>query len=194
MSSSLERAVRELTLAVRVLSEAVQNLSQATPVARPGGCDSEALIEIVKEGYEQFYFAECRLARVFSGVESGPPTVPAILFEFAEEKLQLGEPQLSSRVKRAFDLGFWASVAIDCHTNFESDTSVPGEVVAHWVILRSPYNYPFRVNSFNDLVKFVDIRDTKIVFQSFATQTEVELFCCGAGKPVPELWRAGNPN
>ncbi len=194
MSNSLERAVRDLTLAVRALTIATQSLSSSTSTARPGECGSDYLIEVVAESYEQFYFADCRLARAFSGVETGPPTLPDLLRQFAEEKLQLVEPELSSRANRAFKLGFWASVALDCHTNFETEDSVPGDVISHWVILRSPFNFPFRVNSFNDLVKFVDIQDPRIVYQSFATITEVELFCCGAGKSVPELWRAGNPN
>ena len=196
MSSSLEAAVRDLTSAVRALSVATESLALLVGTPRPGACNSDYLIEIVQEGYEQFYFefVECRLARTFQSAESGPPTVPPVLFEFAEEKLQLGEPALSARVTRAFNLGFWASVAIDTHLNFECDEAAPGSVIAHWVILRSSYNYPFRVNSLNDLAKFVDVRDSKIVYQSFETKTEVELFCLGAGKAVPELWRAGNPN
>ena len=89
MSNSLERAVRDLTLAVRALTIATQNLSSSTSTARPGECGSDYLIEVVSESYEQFYFAECRLARAFRGVETGPPTLPDLLLEFAEEKLQL---------------------------------------------------------------------------------------------------------
>ena len=199
MSSDLRAAVVELSSAVTALTAAVTSLQAAIPVSSsspvpspaPIGCvGNDFVIGIVADSYTQSGLAAALAVGSSRGVEEGPPGVP-------EEVLVAGEAQVGSRLPfvreratQAFRFGFWAKVAIDCHTNYEDEPLVTANSeLKHWVVLRSPLRVPFRVESFPDLQQFVDLDDRQIIVQSLGVRYQLEAFCSGACIPVPPLWR-----
>ena len=193
MSSELHSAVLSLTAAVQQLTLATQSLASAISTeGPPGTCSSDLAIAIIKDSY---YIPEAvEVNRLFGHrtAEEGPPDLPDCLKEKVVNTLFYisGDPGLRGRL--AFSLGFWAKVALETHTGFECDTPTTGSVVCHWVVLRSSYKVPFRLDNFPDFQRFVGTPTRDIVYQTFQTLCEVEIFCVGAGLPVPPLWRAGS--
>ena len=195
MSSDLRAAVSDLTSAVTALTAAVSSLQAAIsdPPSSPApvGCgDSDWVIGIVADSYEQSGLATASAVLSSCTAEEGPPTAPEETLAAAEELVGSRLPFVRERASEAFRLGFWAKVAIETCTPYEDEplVSVNSEL-KHWVCLRSPYRVPFRVASFPDLKQFVDLSSNQVVVQSFGALYQLEAFCSGAGIPVPPQWR-----
>ena len=198
MSSDLRAAVAELSSAVTALTSAVTSLQAAIPVSSvpsvvtpaPVGCaDSDFVIGIVADSYTQPGLSAA-LAVGARGVEEGPPAVPEDVVEAAECQVGSRLPFVRERTSQAYRLGFWAKIAIDTHTPYEDEPIVTANAeLKHWVVLRSPYRVPFRVESFPDLKQFVDLDNTQVIVQSLGARYRLEAFCSGACIPVPPLWR-----
>ena len=183
----------ELLLAVQGLQQSVDRLAQVvsqlpSSAARPGSCSSDTVIGILRDGYEQAGLGDSKELLLRRWVEEGPPEVPEIVVEEAKNFMQGTENQKLDRIVQTFDRGFWATAACTTGTVYQSQVIRGSIVVGHWVILRSPYRVPFRVASFSDLCAFVDSNDKDTVCQGLESITDVEVFCCGAGIPVPPLW------
>ncbi len=196
MSSDLHLAVVELTVAVRALTTATESLTAAlsSGPAPPGSCGSDSVIAIVKDSYEVEESAE-----VFALVrpriaEEGPAEFPICLENRAERGLRHLCARPLIRAEAIFRLGFWAHIALATGTPFETEDLPEGAVAAHWVVLRSHFGTPFRVNSFNDLTGLLPIEERLDIVQKFETICELEIFCLGAGLKVPPQWRAESRN
>ena len=193
MSSELRGAVLSLTAAVQQLTLATQSLAAAiAPEDPPGTCSSGFAIAIIKDSY---YIPEAEEVERLCGsriAEEGPADLPECLKKKVVDTLFYisGDPEL--RGHWAFRLGFWAKVALATQTGFECDIPSSGPLVCHWVVLRSPFKVPFRLDNLPDFQRFVGEPNKDIVYQTFQTLCEVEIFCVGASIPVPPLWRAGN--
>ena len=194
MNIDLRSAVLDLTAAVRQLTVATQSLTTALQSSgTPGSCDSEFVILIISDSYKIPELEEVSALLASRTIEEGPPELPDCLKERAEERLFYISGDPSSRALLAFRLGFWAKLALDTNGAFECDTTASGSVISHWVVLKSAYKVPFRLDSFPDFRRFVPEPNSEIVYQTFQTICEVEIFCAGAKLPVPPLWRAGRP-
>ena len=194
MNIDLRSAVLDLTAAVRQLTVATQSLTAALQSSgTPGSCDSEFVILIISDSYKIPELEEVSALLASRTAEEGPPELPDCLKERAEERLFYISGDPSSRALLAFRLGFWAKFALDTNVPFECDTTASGSVISHWVVLKSAYKVPFRLDNFPDFKRFVPEPNSEIVYQTFQTICEVEIFCAGAKLPVPPLWRAGRP-
>ena len=190
MSSDLRAAVLDLTTAVRQLTSATQSLASALETPRLGSCTSDFVISIIKDSYILPELEEVSGLLSVRGAEEGPPDVPECIYKLSETKLFYISGDTAARAKFAFNLGFWAKVALDTSTPYECDTHF-GIVVSHWVVLRSPFKVPFRLDNLPDFRRFVGEDNKEAIYQTFQTLCEVEIFCCGANLPVPPLWRSG---
>ena len=186
MSSELLAAVQSLQQSVDRLATAVASLPSPSP---PGCCDSDFVIGIQRDGYEQAGLSESLRLLSSRWVEEGPPEVPAVVINSATDFLSGAQNEKEERVRTVFGFGFWAKAAVATNTSFTSEVVRGSLVVGHWVILKSHYGVPFRVASFSDLIAFVDLNNKDTVCQGLESITDVEVFCCGAGVPVPPLWR-----
>ena len=199
MSSDLRAAVVELSSAVTALAAAVTSLQAAIPASSPSplvspapiGCvGNDFVIGIVADSYTQPGLSAALVVGSARGVEDGPPSVPEDVIEAAECQVGSRLPFIRERTTQAFRLGFWAKVAIDTHTNYEDEPLVTvNSELKHWVVLRSPFRVPFRVESFPDLQQFIDLDNTQVIVQSLGARYQLEAFCSGACIPVPPLWR-----
>ena len=188
MSSELTTAIQDLTAAVHQLTLATQSLQSAiTP--SPGSCGSDYLIEEIAPSYEPDRLGEVQAVLSYHTPELGPLELPFWLPGHIHKKFGVSELGLEPQLLRVFSAGFWAKYSLDTHVDFEAERPLPGSVVGHWVVLRSPYKVPFRVNNFGDLKAFIHTEDKSVIVQGLQSIWEVEVFCLGATIPVPALWR-----
>ena len=195
-------AISRLSLALETYNSALTAQSAASPVipastsAAPGDSDLWILIED-SEALPKGYRDENLLTRI---VEDGPPALPPALLSFGRCRLTNIHPGPDSRVKRAFVAGFWAWAANATNTDYTPAESI-GIADSHFVILRSwcadpkKVKLPLRVSKKSEVQKLCG-RDPTLgsIVQGFASFTEVQCFCGGAGIGVPPLyqWRSSN--
>ena len=124
---------------------------------------------------------------LFHGADTGPPPLPEGCYPCCKH-LERG----TIRASRAFNIGFWAKAAIDCHIPYEADLPFPGVIPSQWLILRGDHPLiPCRVYSEEEAVRLVGDSVNPIV-ESFESLAEVNLFCIGASQDVPQLvkWKS----
>lgn len=124
--------------------------------------------------------------------EEGPGPIPPILLDIARSKLSSKPPGAEYRALRAFRAGFWAKIAVDTNTVYKPIDPVPELKPRHWIVLACPaFSGAARFTARVDFGRAIegDVRNS--VFESFASQTELEIFCAGASAPLPALktWR-----
>ena len=99
----------------------------------------------------------------------------------------------SVRCRRAFAAGFFANKAVQCNTPYRREDPLPGFKLCHWVVLRCPaFASPVHFTSRVDFGRAIEGGVEDSVFEAFASLTEVEIFCVGAGIPIPRtgVWRS----
>ena len=192
MSSDLTSAVQDLTNAVQQLTVATQAL-QASLSSSPGTCGSDYLIEEIAPAYEPERLGEVQAVLSQHTPELGPLEIPFWLAGHIHQKFGVSELGLESQLLRIFSAGYWARYSLDTQVDFVAERPLPGSVVGHWVVLRSPYKVPFRVNNFADFKAFVHPEDKSVIVQGLQSIWEVEVFCLGATSLVPALWRPSKP-
>lgn len=181
--------IQGLTQAVRQLSVAIsgQSPEPATPSSQGGW-------SLVGEESVDIRFredTEC-IASSHRVAEEGPGQIPEVLLRFAESRLTAKRPGAAFRAQRAFEAGFWARIAVATDTPYQQRDPLPGFKIGHWIVLRCS---AFEGRAwFTDRVDFgraIEQDTANCVFESFASQTELEIFCAGASVPVPVLrtWR-----
>lgn len=140
-------------------------------------------------------FKDERIRRV---VEDGPGPTPQELVSLGKSRLTGTDPGYEARVRRAYVAGFWAWVALATNTDYSPAEPI-GIADTQFVVLRSwshdprTVKLPVRVRTKSDLVQLVGkLPSPGAVVQSFASLTEVQVFCGGANLPVPPLlqWRS----
>ena len=179
--TQLTSAVRELSLAITAASPSV--LEPSTP---PGDW------ELIGEEISDFRLEQDTQVRVAASrvLEDGPGPTPQI--DHATRKLSARHPGIDVRARRAFVAGYWARIALDTDTPYRLADPIPPLKYYWWVVLKCP--------AFEGAALFRDRRDfgraiendtDNCVYEAFPSFTEVEIFCCGANRPVPRLaaWR-----
>lgn len=193
-----DEAIRELATAISRLATAIEGHQSAGPVVLPSLPTSAAAdYEIVCIYPPSLPFdpdtwtahtrsLSCRI------VEEGPPDIPGFCWNLGFQNLGTDKEVVSKKVQSAFVAGFWARAAVDCAIPYSRrEHPYTGEIIRHFVVLRSSHPHPFRVTCWQDLADICDVTDRLLVFESFATFTEVQLFCAGTRWEIPALngWR-----
>ena len=137
---------------------------------------------LVKEAGPEFIGAP------FPGVEEGPGPLPALLQDQAIF-LDCDEREALQRVHLSFAAGFWARASLEthCHTFTPPVVSTPSK---HTIVLRACGLGGFvRFAAVDHVQKFSDLCFSEVsLYHSFATETELEIYCQGARIAVPALW------
>lgn len=194
-----ESAITGLTLAINRLAAAIEHQSSAStsgPVVLPDTHSASPVTGEIRILYPptvpfplDTWIPHCNNLR-FRGADTGPPEVPDFCLDLGRAKLGLSGDRLAEKVSSAFDAGFWAKAAVDCHISYSRRlVRDVGELVRHIVVLRSTHCSPFRVTCWQDLTDLCDVTDETIVYEAFGTFTEVQLFCAGAASEIPPLKR-----
>lgn len=186
--SSLIEAVQSLTLRVEHLARAFESQKSAR---------STEEWEVVEDSSLPCGATEKDLTRLraFRTAEDGPPGLPKFCEDLAVRNLRGVEPGPVPRALRAFRAGFWSKVALETSTPYYWADPI-GLTVSQWVVLRAgDRETPVRFNRKSDLNLFLSgIREHDIISESFATITELSIYCVGAGIHLPPLktWRKAN--
>lgn len=181
--SQLTAAVRELSIALSTTAPAV--LEPSTP---PGDW------ELIGEELSDFRFEQDTQVREAAVriVEEGPGPTPQVLIDHATRKLSARHPGVEVRARRAFVAGYWARIALETDTRYQLADPVPPLKFYYWVVLACPAFQGAAL--FRDRVDFgraIENDTGNCIYEAFSSFTEVEIFCCGANRPVPRLatWR-----
>ena len=177
--------LRRIVEAVEILTEAVSRLQ---PYVRERTFE---WVEVAPREPPPLFDEEVR-SRVSGelegyGGDTGAPLVPAECLALCAHL-----PEGEERARRAFRLGFWACVAVDCHLAYQSEDQIPGLPSVQWVILRGGGNYnPCRVYSAEEAERILAGAE-KPICEAFGSYAEVNCFCLGAGCWIPRLmsWRS----
>lgn len=193
-----EAALSGLTLAINRLAAAIglQASSSASgpvilPDTRPGVVTGD--IKILYPPAVPFpldiWVPHCNSLR-FRGADEGPPEVPDFCLDLVWGKLGLSGEALRTKTASAFVAGFWARAALDCHIPYSRrSVSDAGDIVRHIVVFRSTHCSSFRVTCWQDLTDLCDVTDSTIIYETFSSFTEVQVFCAGASLEIPALKR-----
>lgn len=180
--SALTEAIRDLTVALAPASADLETASQG---------EWELLGEEV-EDHKVRKDIDCLSVRQ-RPVEEGPGPTPQYCLDLAVRKLTGKPPGPTVRCRRAFVAGFFAKKAVQCHTPYLRQDPLPGFKICHWVVLRCPaFASPVHFTTRVDFGRSIEGGVEDSVFEAFASLTEVEIFCVGAGIPIPKtgVWRS----
>ena len=195
-------AFRDICMSDRVSSQDITNLTAAVRdlalAIRPATGETESSLSDWELLGEEF--TDCRAAADPDcqavgrrHLEEGPGPLPGYCLDLACRKLSLSlHAGPLVRADRAFFAGFFANKAVECHCPYRPETPLQGLHVCHQVNLRrSEFSGPVRFTSRADFERAVR-SDDQAVFESFASQTELEIFCIGANCPVSSLgvWKS----
>eukprot|EP00434_Breviolum_minutum_P038829 symbB.v1.2.034454.t5/scaffold4448.1/size41344/4 len=174
--SDLTSAIRDLTIAI--------NPPEPDPETSSLG-DWELLGE-ESEDIAVSRDAGCLEVR-FRTLEEGPGPTPLYCVDLANRKLSGKPPGPSARCRRAFVAGFFAKKAVQCQTLYFIENPLPGFKIVHWVVLRCPpvFSEPVRFTNRVDFGRAIEACSGDLVVEPFASFTEVEIFCIGAGIRIP---------
>ena len=182
--------------AISALTEAIRDLTVAL---NPPAADSDTVSigdwELLGEESEDFRVKlDTTCLEVKSRtIEEGPGPTPAYCEDLALRRLTGKPPGSSARCRRAFVAGFFARKAVDCQVPYTPQDPLPGFKVAHWVVLKCPaFSHPVHFTSRVDFGRAIEKGVDSSVFEPFASLTEVEIFCVGAGIRIPKtgVWRS----
>ncbi len=186
--SSLIEAVQALQLRVEHLARALEGQKEKKFVDE---------WEVIEEAALPCGATPQELSSLYSfrGVEEGPPSLPNFCLDQAVRNLRGGDPGPKVRAERAFKAGFWSKAAVETCTPYYWADPI-GLTLGHWVVLRAGERQtPVRFNRKSDYNLFIaGIREHDIVSESFASLTELSIYCVGAGIRLPALktWRKAN--
>ena len=192
MSDPSAQAIQELTSAVQALTLAISGQNTA---AQPASADSSPgdweVIGTESQDVRVARDTHCTSVK-HRTAEEGPGEIPPILLDIARNKLTAKPPGADFRARRAFNAGFWARIAIDTDTQYSPAEPIPECRIQHWVVLACPaFGGSARFTTRTDFGRAIEGDPSNSVFEAFASQTEVEIFCAGASAPFPALrtWR-----
>ena len=119
--------------------------------------------------------------------------VPQFCYDLAKHRLTGASIGSVARTDRAFFCGIEAKEALRLGTLYYQEEGI-GLQVAHWIILRSSeIKGPCRVTSRRELNRLLGSGrpGPSAVWECFPSITELQIFCVGAGIPIPPLvrWR-----
>ena len=189
-----DEAIRGLTSAINRLSAALESRTAigptslaASPTSSPPSGEYQVCYPPTFPFPLDVWVQHCRKLS-FHGADTGPPEIPDFCLQLGEKHFGPNPDFVLQKVSSAFEAGFWAKAAIDCCIRYSSrKPAIPGEIIRHIIVLRSSHYTSFRVNCWQDFCDLCDITDEQVVYESFSTFAEVQLFCAGAGLEVPAL-------
>ena len=121
-------------------------------------------------------------------LESGPGPVPALVEDQAHF-ICWDQREALQRVHLSYSAGFWARIAIETFITQVSPSEVSGPP-QHFIVLR--------VSGIGGFVRFASpehfnhflaqVFEGGLLYHSFATEIELEVFCQGAKIAVPPLF------
>ena len=193
MSDLSSQAIQELTSAVQARTLAI---SGSPPANSSSSADSSP-------GEWEVIGSESQDVRIgrdptcsglkFRIAEDGPGEIPPLLLDIARSKLTAKPSGAEFRARRAFAAGFFLGrVAIETETVYRPAEPVPECKIQHWFFLACPaFSGAARFTTRTDLGRAVEGDLKNSVYEAFASQTKVEIFCAGASAPLPALrtWR-----
>ena len=191
-------AIRELATAITRLASAIEGHQAAGPVpltSLPTSAAAEYEIVCVYPPslpFDPDTWTSHTRSLSCRTVEEGPPEIPGFCWNLGFQNLGTDKEVVTRKVQGAFCAGWWARAAVDCAIPYSRrENPFTEEIIRHFVVLRSSHPHPFRVTCWQDLADICDVTDHLLVFESFATFTEVQLFCAGTRWEVPGLkrWR-----
>ncbi len=186
--SSSSAAIRELTSAVQALTLAIA--SRPEPVSGVDSEVSEGDWSVVGTEVQDIRIAQdfdCRSVQ-HRGIEEGPGEIPPVLLDIARSRLSSKKPGAEFRAQRAFRAGFWAKAAVDTNTCYRPEDPIPECRPRYWVVLACPaFEGAAWFTSRSDFGRAIEGDVKNSVFEAFASQTEIEIFCAGASAPLPPL-------
>ena len=194
MSDQSSQAIQDLTAAVQALTLAISGQASSPPSETRSEASAGDWEVVGSDPQDIRISGDFECSRVsHRGAEEGPGEIPPILLDIAKSKLSSKPPGAEFRALRAFRAGFWARIAVDTHTPYTQADPVPECRVRYWIVLSCPaFSGAAWFNTRSDFGRAIegDIRNS--VFESFASQTEIEIFCAGASAPLPALrtWRS----
>ena len=183
-----EDIIRDLSSAIRNLSIAAETLSSRV-AGSAASSSADPDWEVIEEEASPYpaLARDLGLQSCCRNIEDGPLPTPPACFDLARRRLSSVSVGPDRRATRAFRAGFWASASILTHTPYQVEDPLPDLKIGHWVVLRSSRTPPaFRVTSKAAFVALTQ-GETDLVFESFASLAEVQIFCLGAQAPVPSL-------
>lgn len=134
----------------------------------------------------------------FPGVLCEAPPPPSALLEIGRERLCSDVALCDRRVWRAFEAGY-RSWAAKLSGDFLSPAPSIGLTPNFVVVYRVPDgdfgfpDTPFRLESLEEiwaLFEKVEVEgSSEVIYHTFQSLTEVQVFCVSAQIPLPELWR-----
>ena len=189
---ALISALEQLTLQVSDLVSRVESQRPPSSTLDLGDWELVGLPEL------PFGFANIEeLSRLHPcrGLETGPPDTPLSLLDFACRELKGPSASCYRRAHRAFRAGFWAHISFETHTPYRPVDPF-GSPDKHWIILRcSASSLPIRVGTKCDFKKIIgNTPEELLIAESFASLSEIAVFCAGAGIRVPPLqqWKGNS--
>ncbi len=184
----------DLTQALNRLSSALERHLTATASRDTSAPVVDSWERLEREQDIPVNFGACS----FPGVLCEAPTPPSALIEIGRERLVGGPAGSDRRVWRAFEAGYrsWAA-------NLTGDPLSPapdlGLTPNYVVVTRLPDvdlgfpTPPFRLESLQEIwavFEKIGIEESdEVIYHSFQSLTEVQVFCVSAQIPLPELWR-----
>lgn len=187
--------ISDLIEAVGALSLRVEHLARTFEAQNTKKENDEW--EVIEDISLPWWASEKDFAGIYTWriAEDGPPPVPGFCLDSAQRNLRGVEPGPVVRANRAFKAGFWSKLALETCTPYRWADPI-GISIGHWVVLRAGERVtPVRFNRKSDFNLFVaGIPEHDIVSESFASITELSIYCVGAGIRLPALkaWRKAN--
>lgn len=122
-----------------------------------------------------------------SATDPVPPVPPDIL-ELCRTRLRASTVPLEPRVRRAFEAGHRARVALASGSGYRTSGPVVHLHSTHWIVLRGPWlESPVRVASKRQATQAAGGTSQDSIIEEFPSLTELQVFCLGASIEVPPL-------
>lgn len=194
-----ESSISELTSAVRALTLALGASPASTPTQVLEPPTPPGDWELVGEEISDFRLEQDTEVRVAASrvSDEGPGPTPQILIDHATRKLSARHPGVETRARRAFEAGYWARIALETETIYRQADPIPPLKYYYWVVLCCPaFEGAALFRDRADFGRAIEGDVENSVFEAFPSFTEVEIFCCGANRPIPRLasWRRRQSN
>eukprot|EP00435_Cladocopium_sp_Y103_P020313 s1327_g4.t4 len=163
----------------RLLRERVRFLESEIRRLTEGRLHPTTQAAEIWEVVEEERFSDCApvLGSARFSVEDGPPELPVVCRNLAEQQLKKGKYTPVERAEAAFKTGFWIRVAIETSTPFTDHHSLKGLASAQWVVFRGALGgLPVRSVRKADCLKALWEEADRILIP-VASLTELHIVC-----------------
>ena len=187
--------IADLVTALQDLTVAVTRIAHSSGTATGASAASFAEREgweIVEEEYLPSNLSVPGGELVYLTSEQVAPTVPVFCYDLAKHRLTGASIGSAQRAERAFFAGRKAKEALQVGSVYRQAENI-GLQPAHWIVVSSSRSTtPKRVTTKRDLSKLIVIGEEGLIWEQFASITELQIFCVGLGIAIPPLVRWKN--